>query len=89
MCSWRSFAVARVFALVLRVGLYCSLHYFRVAKTVTPSVSAPRQPGLAVPPLLIFLFSQKVLAVRKANDIYRPVITSLFSNYFRVYVLYY
>ena len=47
------------------------------AKTVTPGGSPPAVPGAGrTADHLTVLFSQKILAVRKANDIYRPVSTS-------------
>jgi len=53
-------------------------YYFilALAKTVTPGGSPRREPGPPAPPLKVFHFDQKILAVRKANDIYRPVSTS-------------
>jgi hypothetical protein len=49
-----------------------------LAKTVTPRGSPRRQPGQAAPPLKVLYFDQKILAVRKANCIYRPVVHRLF-----------
>jgi len=61
-------------------GAGLSGYYFvlALAKTVTPGGS-PRESGAGRTAYhLAFLFSQKVLAVRSANDIYRPVTSSFF-----------
>jgi len=60
-------AVACVFAIVLA----CSIFLFVTklsgyAKTMTPSVSAPRQQGQPAPPLQICRYSREVFAVPKA-----------------------
>jgi len=54
------------------------LFILALAKTVTPRGSPRREPGRPAPPLKVFHFDQKILAVRKANDIYRPVVHSCF-----------
>ena len=54
-------------------GYDCYLFILALAKTVTPGGS-PRDSGAGrtADPLTV-RFSQKILAVRSANDIYRPV----------------
>jgi hypothetical protein len=44
-------------------------YYFilALAKTVTPAGSPRREPGRPAPPLKIFHFDQKILAVRKSQ----------------------
>ncbi len=81
MCSWRSFGVACVFAGWLG-ELSLSLNYLWSlgAKTMTPRGSPRREPGQPAPPLKVFHFDQKILAVRKANCIYRPVGGSYFIS---------
>ena len=74
MWRWRRVAVARVFALVVRCRIMRLVGYSRVGKTVTPGGSPPAVPGAArTAGHIMVLFSQKILAVRSANDIYRPV----------------
>ena len=59
-------------------GYDCYLFILALAKTVTPGGS-PRDSGAGrtADPLTV-RFSQKILAVRSANDIYRPVRVSCF-----------
>jgi hypothetical protein len=74
MCSWRSFAVARVFALVVRCRIMILFVYSRVGKNRDTERGSPVGAGAGrTAGHLTVLFSQKVLAVRKANCIYRPV----------------
>ena len=77
MWRWRRVAVARVFALVMRCRVKRLLLYSRVGKNRDTRRECPAGagPGRTADQLTI-LFSQKILAVRKANDIYRPVSTS-------------
>ena len=80
MCSWRRVAVARVFALVVRCRIMRLLLYCRVGKNRDTRRESPAGAGAArTAGHFAFLFSQKVLAVRKANDIYRPVSSSAHS----------
>ena len=65
MCSWRSFAVARVFALVVRCRIMRLFVYCRVGKNRDTSGGPRREPGQPAPPLKIFHFDQKILAVQK------------------------
>ena len=59
-------------------GCDCYLFILALAKTVTPGGS-PRGSGAGrTAGHLTVLFSQRILAVRSANDIYRPVSVSLF-----------
>ena len=59
-------------------GCDCYLFILALAKTVTPGGS-PRGSGAGrTAGHLTVLFSQKVLAVRSGNCIYRPVVWSLF-----------
>ena len=74
ICSWRRVAVARVFALVVRCRDMMLFVYSRVGKNRDTRRGSPAgaRAGRTAGHLMI-LFSQKVLAVRKANCIYRPV----------------
>ena len=73
---WRCLrvAVARVFALVVRCRVMRLLLYSRVGKNRDTRRGSPAGAGAGrtADPLAV-LFSQKVLAVRRGNDIYRPV----------------
>jgi hypothetical protein len=74
MWRWRRVAVARVFALVVRCRIRQLLLYSRVGKNRVTKRESPAGAGAGrTADHLAFLFSQKVLAVRSANDIYRPV----------------
>ena len=74
MWRWRRVAVARVFALVVRCRVMMLFVYSRVGKNRDTRRESPAGAGAGrTADNLTFLFSQKVLAVRKANDIYRPV----------------
>src|SRR5659263_562922 len=67
-------AVARVFALTLRCRIMCLFVYYRVGKNRDTRRETPAAAGAGrTAGHLTVLFSQKVLAVRKANCIYRPV----------------
>jgi len=78
MCCWRRFAVARVFALVMRCRIMRLLLYTRVGKNRDTMRESPAGAGAGrTADHLTVLFSQKVLAVRSANDIYRPVTVRL------------
>jgi hypothetical protein len=80
MCSWRRVAVARVFALVVRCRVMMLFVYSRVGKNRDTRRESPAGAGAGrTADHLMILFSQKVLAVRKANCIYRPVSN---RNYF-------
>ena len=79
MCSWRRVAVARVFALVVRCRVMMLFVYSRVGKNRDTTRGSPAGAGAGrTAGHLTFLFSQKVLAVRSANCIYRPVVHSYF-----------
>ena len=79
MWRWRRVAVARVFALVVRCRVKRLLHYSRVGKNRDTRRGSPAGAGAGrTADHLTFFFSQKALAVRKANDIYRPVRQSSF-----------
>ena len=74
MCSWRRVAVARVFALVVRCRDMMLFDYSRVGKNRDTSRGTPGGAGAGrTADHLAILFSQKVLAVRSGNCIYRPV----------------
>jgi len=74
MWRWRRVAVARVFALVVRCRIRQLLLYSRVGKNRDTKRESPAGAGAGrTADHLAFYFSQKVLAVRSANDIYRPV----------------
>ena len=74
MWRWRRVAVARVFALVVRCRVMRLVVDSRVGKNRDTRRECPAGagPGRTADHLKV-LFSQKVLAVRSANDIYRPV----------------
>ncbi len=77
MWRWRRVAVARVFALVVRCRVKRLLLHSRVGKNRDTRRGSPAGAGAGrTADHLTVRFSQKVLAVRKANDIYRPVSTS-------------
>ena len=79
MWRWRRVAVARVFALVMRCRVILLLLYSRVGKNRDTRRESPAAAGAGrTADHLTVLFSQKILAVRKANDIYRPVVHSCF-----------
>ncbi len=74
MWRWRRVAVARVFALVVRCRNMMLFVYSRVGKNRDTRSESPAGAGAGrTADHLTFLFSQKILAVREANDIYRPV----------------
>jgi len=78
MWRWRRVAVARVFALVVRCRIIQLVVYSRVGKNRDTRRESPAGAGAArTADHLTVLFSQKVLAVRSANDIYRPVSTRI------------
>ena len=69
--------MARVFALVVRSRVKRLLLYSRVGKNRDTRRESPAGAGAArTADHLTVLFSQKILAVRRGNDIYRPVISS-------------
>ncbi len=79
MWRWRRVAVARVFALVVRSRVIMLFVYSRVGKNRDTRRECPAGAGAGrTADYLTILFSQKVLAVRSANAIYRPVIASAF-----------
>jgi len=79
MWRWRRVAVARVFALVVRSRVMRLLLYSRVGKNRDTRRESPAGAGAGrTADNLTVLFSQKVLAVWSANDIYRPVTASIF-----------
>ena len=72
-------AVARVFALVVRCRVMVLFVYCRVGKNRDTRRESPAGAGAGrTADHLTVLFSQKVLAVRKGNDLYRPVSISGF-----------
>jgi len=74
MYSWLRVAVARVFALVMRCGIMRLVVYSRVGKNRDTRRGSPAGAGAGrTADHFTVLFSQIVLAVRKANCIYRPV----------------
>ncbi len=83
MWRWRRVAVARVFALVVRCRIMLLLVYSRVGKNRDTRRGSPAGAGAGrTADHFTVLFSQKILAVRKANDIYRPVRASFYSQKF-------
>ena len=82
MWRWRRVAVARVFALVVRCRVKRLVVYSRVGKNRDTRRGSPARAGAGrTADHLTGLFSQKVLAVRSANDIYRPVSCSFILMY--------
>jgi len=74
MWRWRRVAVARVFALVVRFRVMRLLLYSRVGKNRDTLRGSPAAAGAGrTATHLAFFFSQKILAVRSAYAIYRPV----------------
>ena len=65
MWRWRRVAVARVFALVVRCRIMMLFVYSRVGKNRDTSGGPRREPGQPAPPLKVFHFDQKILAVQK------------------------
>ena len=77
MWRCRRVAVARVFALVVRCRIMLLLLYSRVGKNRDTKRGSPAGAGAGrTADQSTVLFSQKILAVRSANDIYRPVVLS-------------
>jgi len=75
--SWRT--VARVFALVARYRVMLLYVFFRVGKNRDTSRGSPAAARVGrTADHLAFFFSQKILAIRQANCIYRPVSKSAF-----------
>ena len=71
--------MARVFALVVRFRDMRLLLYSRVGKNRDTKRESPAAAGAGrTADHITFLFSQKDLAGRKANDIYRPVMQRYF-----------
>ena len=71
--------MARVFALVVRCRDVMLFVYSRVGKNRDARRGSPAVPGAGrTADHLTVLFSQKVLAVRRGNDIYRPVMRSYY-----------
>ncbi len=66
--------MARVFALVVRCRVKRLVVYSRVGKNRDTRRESPAGAGAGrTADHLAVLFSQKILAVRRGNDIYRPV----------------
>ena len=86
MWRCRRVAVARVFALVVRCRVKRLLLYSRVGKNRDTMRGSPAGAGAGrTADHLTFLFSQKILAVREANDIYRPVMHRLIIAYIQFF----
>jgi hypothetical protein len=74
MWRWRRVEVARVFALLVRCRIMLLFDYSRVGKKRDTRRGSPAGAGAGrTADHLAFFFSQKILAVRGGNDIYRPV----------------
>ena len=74
--------MARVFALVVRYEVKRLLLYSRVGKNRDTSGGPRREPGQPAPPLTVFHFDQKFLAVQKPmtyTDLLGHVSILLFS----------
>ncbi len=83
MWRWRRVAVARVFALVVRCRDMMLFVYSRVGKNRDTRRECPAGAGPGrTAEYQAILLSQKILAVRSANDIYRPVIASAVNSIF-------
>jgi hypothetical protein len=68
MWRWRRVAVARVFALVVRCRIMMLFVYSRVGKNRDTIRESPAGAGAGrTADHLTFLFSQKILAVRKSQ----------------------
>ncbi len=81
MWRWRRVAVARVFALVVRCRVMRLLLYSRVGKNRDTRRGSPAGAGAGrTADHLAVIFSQKVLAVRSAYAIYRPVMRRYFID---------
>ena len=77
--------MARVFALVVRCRIMMLFVYSRVGKNRDTNRGTPAGAGAGrTADHRTYFFSQKVLAVRSANCIYRPVSGSLFFIKFKV-----
>ncbi len=88
MWRWRSVAVARraphrtqrgrgVFALMVGCRIKRLLLYSRIGRNRDTRRESPAGAGAGrTADHLTVLFSQKIVVVRKANDIYRPVVLS-------------
>src|SRR5690606_39759932 len=77
---WRCLrvAVARVFALVVRCRITMLFVYCRVGKNRDTRRESPAGAGAGrTADHHAIHFSQKILAVRRGNDIYRPVVCSV------------
>ena len=82
MWRWRRVAVARVFALVMRCRIMMLFVYSRVGKNRDTRRETPAAAGAGrTADHLTLLFRQKILAVRSAYAIYRPVTSSFFLGY--------
>ena len=76
--------MARVFALVVRCRVMMLFVYSRVGKNRDTRRGSPAGAGAGrTADHLTVLFSQKVLAVRSANCIYRPVMRSFIYHHFK------
>ena len=74
MWRWRRVAVARVFALVVRCRVMMLFVYSRVGKNRDTRRESPAGAGAGrTADHLTVLFSQKILAVRSGNELYRLV----------------
>ena len=74
-------AVARVFALVVRCRIMTLLQSSRVGKNRDTRGESPAGAGAGrTASHLAVLFCQKILAVRKGNDLYRPVMGRYFQS---------
>jgi len=75
--------VARVFALVMRCRVLRLFLYSRVGKNRDTKRESPAGAGAGrTADHLTNLFSQKILAVRRGNDIYRPVSHSAVISFY-------
>ena len=76
--------MARVFALVVRYWIMMLFVYSRVGKNRDTSGGPRREPGQPAPPLKVFHFDQKLLAVQK------PIAyTDLLASVFFMIILFY
>jgi len=80
MCSWRSVAVARVFALVMRCRVKRLLLYSRVGKNRDTRRGSPAGAGAACTAIEGFSCRPQFSRGAEANCIYRPVTSSFYSS---------
>jgi len=84
MCSWRSFGVTRVFALVMRCRVIRLFLYSRVGKNRDTRRESPASAGAACTAIEGLSFWPEDSRGAEANCIYRPVRCWAFVHYFSI-----